>query len=58
MVANDVEKLFTSTSFNLIETCAEKIAEMILTKYNLVEEVRVIVKKPWAPIRKFKKNSK
>lgn len=53
MVANDVEKLFTSTSFNLIETCAEKIAEMILTKYNLVEEVRVIVKKPWAPIRKY-----
>lgn len=53
MVADDVEKLFTSESFNLIETCAEKIAEMILMKYHLVSEVKVIVKKPWAPIRKY-----
>lgn len=51
-VADDVEKLFTSESFDLIETCAEKIAEMILIKYNLVSEVKVTVKKPWAPIRK------
>lgn len=53
MVADDVEKLFTSESFNLIETCAERIAEMILEKYYLVSQVKVIVKKPWAPIRKY-----
>lgn len=52
-VADDIEKLFTSQSFDLIETCAEKIAEMILTKYHLVSEVKVTVKKPWAPIRKY-----
>lgn len=51
-VADDVEKIFTSKSFDLIETCAEKIAEMILTKYHLISEVKVTVKKPWAPIRK------
>ncbi|WP_300393142.1 2-amino-4-hydroxy-6-hydroxymethyldihydropteridine diphosphokinase [Fusobacterium sp.] len=51
-VADDIEKLFTSKSFDLIETCAEKIAEMILTKYHLISEVKVTVKKPWAPIRK------
>lgn len=51
-VADDIEKIFTSTSFDLIETCAEKIAEMILTKYPLISEVKVTVKKPWAPIRK------
>ena len=51
-VADDVEKIFTSKSFDLIETCAEKIAEMILTKYHLIFEVKVTVKKPWAPIRK------
>lgn len=51
-VADDIEKIFTSESFDLIETCAEKIAEMILTKYPLIYEVKVTVKKPWAPIRK------
>ncbi|WP_300358208.1 2-amino-4-hydroxy-6-hydroxymethyldihydropteridine diphosphokinase [Fusobacterium sp.] len=51
-VADDIEKLFTSKSFDLIETCAEKIAEMILTKYHLISEVKITVKKPWAPIRK------
>ena len=51
-VADDIEKVFTSRSFDLIETCAEKIAEMILTKYPLISQVKITVKKPWAPIRK------
>ena len=51
-VADDIEKIFTGESFDLIETCAEKIAEMILTKYPLISEIKVTVKKPWAPIRK------
>lgn len=51
-VADDIEKIFTGESFDLIETCAEKIAEMILIKYPLISEVKVTVKKPWAPIRK------
>ena len=51
-VADNIEKIFTGESFDLIETCAEKIAEMILTKYPLISEVKVTVKKPWAPIRK------
>lgn len=51
-VADDIEKIFTGESFDLIETCAEKIAEMILIKYPLISEIKVTVKKPWAPIRK------
>lgn len=51
-VADDIENLLTSQSFDLIESCAEKIAEMILLKYHLISEVKVKVKKPWAPIRK------
>lgn len=51
-VANDIEKIFLKHSFNLIETCAEKIAQLILINYNLITEVKVIVKKPWAPINK------
>lgn len=52
MVANDIENLFSNNSFNLIETCAEKIAEMILLNYDLVNNVIVSIKKPWAPIQK------
>ncbi|MDP0487900.1 MAG: 2-amino-4-hydroxy-6-hydroxymethyldihydropteridine diphosphokinase [Fusobacterium sp. JB021] len=52
MVANDIEELFLNNSFDLIETCAEKIANMILLNYKLVNEVNVNIKKPWAPIKK------
>ena len=45
LVAQDVEKLFLEKSIDLIETCAENIAEMVLKKYELVKEVKVIVKK-------------
>lgn len=51
LVAQDAEKLFLEKSIDLIETCAENIAEMVLKKYELVKEVKVIVKKPWAPLQ-------
>ena len=51
LVAQDVEKLFLEKSIDLIETCAENIVEMVLKKYELVKEVKVIVKKPWAPLQ-------
>ncbi|MBP6063483.1 MAG: 2-amino-4-hydroxy-6-hydroxymethyldihydropteridine diphosphokinase [Fusobacteriaceae bacterium] len=55
-VADDIEKLFTSKSNDLLEKCAEEIAEMILLKYRLVKEVKVSIKKPWAPIKKIFEN--
>ncbi len=51
LVAQDVEKIFLEKSIDLIETCAENIAEMVLKKYELVKEVKVTVKKPWAPLQ-------
>lgn len=51
LVAQDVEKLFLEKSIDLIETCAENIAEMVLKKYELVKEIKVVVKKPWAPLQ-------
>lgn len=51
LVANDIEKLFTEKSIDLIETCAEDIARMILKNYPLISEVKVTVKKPWAPLQ-------
>uniref|UniRef100_UPI0026EBE30B dihydroneopterin aldolase n=1 Tax=Fusobacterium ulcerans TaxID=861 RepID=UPI0026EBE30B len=51
LVANDIGEIFTGKSIDLIETCAEDIAEMILSKYPLISEVKVTVKKPWAPLQ-------
>lgn len=51
LVAQDVERIFLEKSRDLIETCAENIAEMVLKKYELVKEVKVTVKKPWAPLQ-------
>lgn len=46
----DVEKEFTKQSYDLIETAAEKTAEFILLSYPQIQNVRVTLKKPWAPI--------
>ncbi|MGK4199153.1 2-amino-4-hydroxy-6-hydroxymethyldihydropteridine diphosphokinase [Fusobacterium sp. HC1336] len=51
LVAQDVERVFLEKSIDLIETCAENIAEMVLKKYELVKEIKVTVKKPWAPLQ-------
>ena len=51
-VCNTVEKVFTSKKYDLIEKCAEQIAEHILIDYSPVQKVEVIVKKPKAPIEK------
>lgn len=51
LVAQDVERVFLEKSIDLIETCAENIAEMVLKKYELVKGVKVTVKKPWAPLQ-------
>jgi dihydroneopterin aldolase / 2-amino-4-hydroxy-6-hydroxymethyldihydropteridine diphosphokinase len=48
----DVEEEFKKESYFLIEKSAEKLAEFILQKNNLVDRVKVMVKKPWAPIGK------
>lgn len=45
-----IEDFVRSNSFNLIETVAERLATKLLTEYAVVGEVRVEVKKPWAPI--------
>lgn len=50
ILANEITELFKRKSNDLIEKCAEEIALFILKKYNLVDEVNVKIKKPWAPI--------
>ena len=49
-LCHGIEKEFTKESYDLIETAAEKIAEYTLLTYPIVKEVKVKLKKPWAPI--------
>jgi len=50
-IARDVEKNFTEKSFDLLETCAETIAEFLLTKYGNIRAITITIKKPWAPLK-------
>ena len=49
-LCHKIEKEFQKESYDLIETAAEKIAEYVLYNYDLVKGVKVLLKKPWAPI--------
>lgn len=49
-LCHNIEKEFQRESYDLIETAAEKIAEYVLYNYDLVHGVKVLLKKPWAPI--------
>ena len=45
-----IEEEFTKESYDLIETAAQKAADYILYNYEIVHNVKVTLKKPWAPI--------
>ncbi len=49
-ICNLVSDIFGAKSYDLIESCAEVIADAILLKYQMVKEIVVEIKKPWAPI--------
>ena len=49
-VAKTVEKIFFSKKYDLIETLAEDIAREILLNFNLITELKLEIKKPWAPV--------
>ncbi len=49
-ICKEITEFVGSTTYKLIETLASKLAENLLTKYNLLTGVKIEVKKPWAPI--------
>ena len=51
-LCHEVEREFQKESYDLIETAGEKIAGFILNHYDMVQGVKVMVKKPWAPIHR------
>ncbi|AKA70800.1 2-amino-4-hydroxy-6-hydroxymethyldihydropteridine diphosphokinase [Clostridium scatologenes] len=48
----EIEEQFTKQKYDLIESAAEKLAEFILLKHEIVKRIKLKVKKPWAPIGK------
>ncbi|MGL1891514.1 MAG: dihydroneopterin aldolase [Spirochaetaceae bacterium] len=49
-VFESVKKIVEGKPLKLIEALAEKIAETILSEYNLINSLKVKVKKPEAPV--------
>ena len=49
-VCSDITKWMKTNSCRLIETVAERLAAKLLKDYEIVREVEVTIKKPWAPI--------
>jgi len=49
-VCKIVNDILQSESFDLIETAALKVIEGVFHKYNQAQLIKVILKKPWAPM--------
>ena len=49
-VAETVKKIFFQKKYDLIETLAEDIAREILLNYPLISDLKLEIKKPWAPV--------
>lgn len=47
-----VENEFKKESYDLIETACEKICEFVLLEYEIIDAIKITLKKPWAPIHK------
>ena len=51
-LCHNVEKVFTEENCDLLETLVYKVGEYVLNTYEIVREVKVLLKKPWAPINR------
>lgn len=51
LLCDEVVEFFKSESYDLIETACEKVATYVLTNYDKAKAVKVILKKPSAPVK-------
>ncbi|WBW95996.1 2-amino-4-hydroxy-6-hydroxymethyldihydropteridine diphosphokinase [Oceanirhabdus sp. W0125-5] len=49
-LCHKITELFKKENHKLLEKCCENMAEFILREYDMVKGVKVLLKKPWAPI--------
>lgn len=52
-LCNEIDTVFKKEKHDLIERAAEQLCEYILMTYKKVKTVKIIIKKPWAPIGKM-----
>lgn len=50
LVSQEITKFLTENRFQLIEACAQQLAEHLLIQYPLMQEITLEIKKPWAPV--------
>lgn len=50
VLSKEIYDYFRSESIDLIETVAYRLVEFIFKKHEIVEELEISIKKPWAPI--------
>ncbi len=46
-----VRNVFTAEKYDLLEKCSQVVADAILEKFEMINEVRVLLKKPEAPVK-------
>ncbi|MDO5411683.1 MAG: 2-amino-4-hydroxy-6-hydroxymethyldihydropteridine diphosphokinase [Lachnospiraceae bacterium] len=49
-VSHEITRFLTENRFQLIEACAEQLAEHLLFTYPLIRRLTIEIKKPWAPV--------
>ena len=49
-LCHNVEKVFKEEVCDLLETLVYKVGDYVLDTYEVVKEVKISLKKPWAPI--------
>lgn len=49
-VSQEITRFLTQNRFQLIEACAEQLAEHLLFTYPLIRRITLEIKKPWAPV--------
>lgn len=49
-VCHLVDSVLRSSTFKLIERAAQAVADAVLDRFPLVQEIDIELKKPWAPI--------
>ncbi|MBQ4068742.1 MAG: 2-amino-4-hydroxy-6-hydroxymethyldihydropteridine diphosphokinase [Lachnospiraceae bacterium] len=49
-VCTFIDEFMRNNTYNLLEACAEKLCNTLLTHFRAVDKISLEIKKPWAPI--------
>lgn len=50
LVCQEITRFLTENRYQLIEACAQQLAEHLLLTYPLMQSIELEIKKPWAPV--------